>query len=196
MKIVEKINALSDKYNNNFVRRKNGTVLFCPGKIPKAKHMIFKGLTDEELNTYLISEYKNKFPTEYITFLKNYNGVDLFMFKVIVNKFEFASSYLTIYGLPRTKPFNRPVDNEEPFDIRIEDLNRHSKIPDKWLKCGSYKRTDEFEERTDLFIDTENGFVYSCNNKDYNILSKWNNLDECLCEIFENAINLKEEYIY
>ena len=196
MKIINKIDKLIEEYHKNSIIRNNGTVLLRPGKIPKARHILFKGLTDEEINTYLISEYEHNFPKDYETFLKFYNGVDLFFAKVKKGNVEFATSHLTVYGLPRTKPFGRKLDNEEPFDVRIEDTSRNVNIPNIWLKFGSYKRTSAFGERVDLFIDTVDGHVYSCNRNDDKIISQWNSFDECLCEIFDQSLLSKEVYVY
>ena len=196
MKILGIINDLKREYENNTTIRKNNTLLLGAGKIPKARHMLFEGLEQELIDKYLKSNYANKFPEEYIVFLKKYNGANLFNVKIMKNDLEFASGMFTIYGLPRTPPFNRPNDMEEPYDLRVEDLARHSSLPNTWLKCGHYKRTEAFGDRTDLFIDTLTGRVYCCKKNECKILEEWKSLDECLCNIFETMSARKTEYQY
>ena len=185
MRIIALIEELKKKYECNTIVRKNGTMLLGPGKIPKSDHMLYKGLTQDVLDEYLISQYKYKFPSEYVEFLKYTNGATLFSIKIRSGKLEYASSYLTILGLPLTPATSRAVDMEEPFDVRIEDLRRHKKIPKHWLKCGRYKMKREKGNEADLFIDTETNMVFSCRVDDYNIVESWASLDDCLCNIFE-----------
>ena len=196
------LDALKEEHKNNSVVRENGTILLSPGQIPRAEHMLFKPLTDELIDEFLISQYKYSFPREYISFLKYSNGANLCMVRLLhfikkkrkVECIPAASGLFTIYGLPRTQPFGRPTDQEEPFDLRIEDLARHDDIPEYWLKCGSYTRNYDFHKTYDIFIDTQVGNVYSCIKNDNKIVENWKNLDECFCAIYNSFNDRKEEY--
>ena len=144
------VNKLKEEHEKNTLHRANKTFLLNPGKIPKAQHILYEPLTPELIDEYLIQAYKNIVPDQYIQFLRYSNGIDLFMFKILCGKFSFAGSNLTIYGIPRTKPFGRPADMEEPFDIRIEDLRRHDNISDTWLRVGTYRLKYESGGEADL----------------------------------------------
>ncbi len=196
MKFIDIIDNLKKENSNDTLVRNNGTLLLCPGKIPKAKHIIFKGLTDNIIQDELISQYKNNFPKEYIEFLKYSNGIELYMFKIKKEKLEFADVNLAIYGLPLVPPFVRPKDEEEPFDVRIEDLGRHDSIPKTWLKCGDYRKNTDYNERTEIFIDTITEKVYSCSQNSDVIVKSWDSLDECLCDIYNLICTRKSVYEY
>ena len=158
--------------------------------------MLFKPLSDEHIEEYLIKQYNNKFPKDYIEFLKYSNGANLNTVKMKTDKFSFASSLFIIFGLPRTPPFNRPFDMEEPFDMRIEDLARHKELPKTWLKCGTYIRNYNFNIQNDIFIDTKTNKVYACIKNKKDIVDSWDNLDECFCSILDSFANSKLEYEY
>ena len=105
-------------------------------------------------NNNLIKQYKNKFPEEYLYLLEHINGADFHWLRVdMENGDGFAYSLLTIFGLPITPPFARDKDMEEPFDVRIEDLNRTFRTPDSWLKFGQYVYDLLTDEIRDLYID-------------------------------------------
>ena len=128
--------------------RDNGTILLFPGTIPNYRHMLFKPLDDKLIEEFLISQYVHKFPQSYIEFLKYSNGANLCTAKMWHNiqkrRIPTACGLFTIYGLPRTQPYGRAPEMEEPFDMRIEDVGRHDDIPSEWLKCGSYYRNSQY----------------------------------------------------
>ena len=164
MEIFKLIEELKMNYKNDCRIRKNGTILLgSDQKLPLySRHILFEPLTDELINEFLVNEYNYTFPKQYTTFLKYSNGMSLFTAKRKVGKYKVSLSVFTIYGLPRTQPFGRPQDMEEPFDVRVEDLGRHEEIPPQWLKCGSYKKEDdEFDITYDIFIDTVSEHIYS-----------------------------------
>lgn len=194
MLFFDYIETLKEFYKNDVIIRKNGTMLLGIDKIPKCRHMLFNPLTDELITSFLTSEYKGKFPKEYIDFLQYSNGANLYTVKLKTEKFEFAHSMFVIFGLPRTKPFDRPSDMEEPFDLRVEDLGRNNKIPKTWLKCGTYVKNYDFKIQNDIFIDTETNNVYSCIKNQNKIMDTWDNLDSCFCSIFNSIIDSKSEY--
>lgn len=194
MLFFDYIDMLKQSYRDDVIVRSNGTILLGIDKIPKCRHMLFKPLTDEIITSFLTSEYKGTFPKEYIDFLKYSNGANLYTVKLKTEKFEFAHSMFVIFGLPRTKPFGRPSDMEEPFDVRLEDLGRHKKIPNTWLKCGTYIKNYDFAIQNDIFIDTETNRVYSCEKNQNEIADEWDDLDSCFCSIFNSLSNSKSEY--
>ena len=135
---AKRLESLKTEFSGDCITRKNGTLLLCPGKIPKCRHMLFAGLSDKLIKEFLADGYKNKFPEEYRQFLRYTNGANLYTVKVNTsNGLSFAHNLFTLYGLPRTQPFGRPNDMEEPYDIRVEDLGRHKETPQTWLKFGS-----------------------------------------------------------
>ncbi|MBE6664900.1 MAG: hypothetical protein E7603_01585 [Ruminococcaceae bacterium] len=194
MKIFSLLDELKKDHSNHTVIRKNGTLLFNPGKIPKAQHILYQPLTSELIDEYLSKAYKNTLPVQYKQFLGYSNGMDLFMFKIFVAKFAFAGSNITIYGLPRTQPFGRPADMEEPFDIRIEDLRRHANIPDTWLKVGTYRLKYESGGEADMFIDCDSQRVFTTKRDQCGIEEQWDSFDFCLCDLFQRAQNSLPEY--
>lgn len=194
MRIMSLIDDLKKEYRNNAILRRNETLLLNPGKIPKAQHILYKPLPYDLIDEYLVQVYSNTLPTQYIEFLKYSNGLELFMFKILTGKFEFAGSNLTLYGLPRTKPFDRPVDMEEPFDIRVEDLRRHDDIPNTWLRVGTYQLKYELGGEADIYIDCDSQRVFSTKRDKCSIEEQWDSFDICLCDLFYRAQKSHSEY--
>ena len=190
--ILEK---LKEEYADNCIVRKNGTILLGPGKIPKCRHMLFAPLSDAKIKKFLIAEYANHFPEPYIQFLKYTNGANLCMVKMNTSRHSFASSGLTIYGLPMTQPYSRPQDREEPYDVRVEDLGRHESVPNTWLKVGSYyDRSVKPHIMNEIFIDTETDQIHACPKLKADIVANWDSFDDCLCELYQTAIKNPIEY--
>lgn len=183
------IDELKASYENNSIIRENGTVLLGPGKWPEslnARHFVFKELKEEFIKEYLIDSYKLELPELYLEFLRYANGIELFDAKLHYGKVQFAVSMLTIFGLPLAPTSDRSR-GEEPFDIRIEDLAKDESLPDHWLKCGLYGEYEnsDYIGRNGICIDTNTQRVYGCKNEKNEIINEWNNLDECLCSIYE-----------
>lgn len=185
MNFIKILKKLKEEYKDNYTERKNGTLLLGPSTIPKCKHMLFRPLNDELIKEYLILAYENTFPTAYIELLKYSNGANLLSEKIEEEGLVFAHSMLVIFGLPTTPPFQRKKEEEEPFDVRVEDLSRHNNISRKWLKFGTYCKKDDFDHQYDLFVDTKTDIAYSCERKKDLIDEKWTSIDECLCSIYE-----------
>lgn len=198
MKFFKILNALKEEYKENMKVRTNGTILLAPGSAPVARHMLFDPLDDKLIEEYLASQYSYKFPSMYRYFLKYTNGANLCTVRmwhtIKKRRIPTASGLFTIFGLPRTQPFGRPAEMEEPFDVRIEDLRRHKNIPDTWLKCGTYTRNFDFHSRTDIFIDTTDEKIYACIDNQNSIVDSWSNLDECFCSVFHHFDDMKDEY--
>ena len=194
MIFLDLVHDLQQSYKNDMIVEKNGTLLLAPGSVPKARHILYRKLSLDELNECLINNYKNSFPKQYAELLTGFNGMNLFRAKMITEKFEFSSSFLTIFGFPRTPPSKRPPDEDEPFDVRIEDFDSPETIPSAWLRCGRYKTVLGYGGEADIYIDTTDEHVYSCNANTDVVIQKWDDLDECLCSIFEFASKSKTEY--
>ncbi len=198
MKIIEFIEKIKNEYIDDCIIRKNGTLLLQPQNTPKCKHMIFKQLQDEHLDEYIAPYFHEIiFPNDYSSFLKKYNGANLFSIKITSGKFSIAHPMLVLLGLPMTKPFNRPLDMEEPFDIRIENLARHNSIPKDWIKCAIWTEIDNIGKGkpTDIFVESSTNKVYACTKNDQKIIYEWENLDQCFCHIIKSLETLKNEYI-
>lgn len=195
MRIVNKLVELRTSYKSKSIQHDNGAILIEPSDMPKCRHMLFPGLKKDDIDKYLVENYNNPFPHEYAEFLQVFNGANLCSVRIKAKAANtyFAESLLTIYGVPRTKPFNRPADMEEPFDVRIEDLARNKKIPNTWLKCAAYDETPKFD-RVHVFIDTSSGAIYACHKNEFEIIREWDNLDECLCDLFDELSIMPLEY--
>ena len=204
MEFFKILDSLKEQYKDDMTIRKNETILLSPGEVPRAKHMLYKPLEKRIIDSFLVSQYTHRFPRSYLEFLSYSNGADLCTVKMWHNikdkrkrikRIPTACGLFTIFGLPRTQPYGRPPEMEEPFDMRIEDLARHKDIPNEWLKCGTYYRNYDFRaHRTDIFIDTRDEKVYACVKNQKEILESWNNLDECFCSVYHHFDDRKEEY--
>lgn len=195
MQFFKKLDELKLLYSQKSIIRNNGTVLLSPGDIPRSRHMLFRPLAKEYIESYLIEQYNNKFPKDYINFLLFSNGANLFSVKIVTSEFIFSHSLFVIFGLPMTPPLGRPLDMEEPFDVRVESLSMHKDIPKSWLKCGTYTRMYNFDIQTDIFIDTLSQRVYACEKGQNDIINEWSNLDNCFCDIFDSLSDCELEYI-
>ena len=183
MRFIDKCKKLISFYDSDALVRDNGTILLSSDGDLFCRHMLFRGITVELLNS-LIKSYRGILPENYIDFLKFSNGANLCWVKIKVSDdIEFSQSLLNIYGIPTKLPCKY---EEEPFDIRLEDLSRHKKTPKHWLKFGSYILPNDLPcNLRDLFIDVCDFKIYSCIKNQSNIEKTWNNFDECLCELFE-----------
>lgn len=196
MEFIKVLEELKKFYSDKTLIRENGTILLEPGNIPKCRHMLFKPLSDEIIDSYLIADYKNEFPIEYKAFLKYSNGANLYYARLKTDKFCIAHPMLVIFGLPLTPPFGRPLDMEEPYDLRVEDLSRHDDISETWLKCGTYIRANNFKLTYDIFIDTKTKCVISTEKNKNTVIESWESLDQCFCDICTKLLESRYEYKY
>lgn len=198
MKFFKILESVKEQYKDDMIIRDNGTILLMPRVVPRARHMLFKPLDDNLIEEFLISQYVHRFPRTYVEFLKYTNGANLCTTKVWhtikKKRIPTAGVLFTIFGLPRTQPYGRPPEMEEPFDMRIEDLGRHDDIPSAWLKCGTYTRNYDMNSETDIFIDPKDEKVYACIRNQNVIVDSWNNLDDCFCSIYHSFDDMKDEY--
>lgn len=192
---IDEITKIREEHKDNCIIRNNGTILLNPMVIPKCRHMLFKPLDDSIINEFLCDVYEYNIPNEYIEFLKQTNGANLYYVKLKSKKYSFACCQFIMFGLPRTKPFGRPLDMEEPYDIRIEDLSRHKNIPETWLKCGRYIKDCKFDDPIDIFIDTISGAVNSYKKDTDEFVNSWSSLNQCFCEILDSLSMSEIEYL-
>ena len=195
MRFFSILEDLKNEFADNCIVRQNGTILLGPGKIPRYQHMLFKPLSMELIEQNLISQYKKPFPEPYTALLLHTNGANLCTVRIRTPKFCFASNLLTAFGLPLL-PTSMRVENEEPFDVRIEDLGHPSGIPSGWLKCGSYITLDDISQDKAIYIDTSTNRVYGCKRNDHVILDQWDDLDTCFCQIYNHLTERQEEYFF
>jgi hypothetical protein len=198
MEFFKFVTDVKKEYASDSIIRENKTILLAPGKLPKCKYMFFEALSQDLIDDFLVSHFSGiTLPEDYIEVLKTTNGANLFSVKINSGKVSFANSMLVILGLPRTRPFGRPLDMEEPFDIRVENLARHKNIPVHWLKCAIWTQIEDVEKgdnQTDIFIDTITKKVFACRKNQEEILKEWSTLDESLCYIIDSFKELKDEY--
>ena len=195
MHFIDLLADLKEGFATDCLVRKNGTLLLSPGKIPKCRHMLFLPLPDADAET-LISSYKGVFPDEYMKFLRYSNGANLYYARLTAGKVSIAYPMLTLFGLPMTPPAGRPLDMEEPYDLRIEDLSRHRQIPRSWLKCGTCIRNYDFKTIYDLFMDTDTKQLFSTKKNDCTIVEQWATLDDGLCCLLSRLSDSALEYPY
>lgn len=188
MLFIEKCEELIKSYQTDYLIRKNGALLLHTEGRLKARYVFYKGLKEEHINCYLIAAYKKVFPKEYIELLQRFNGADLFSVKIFAGKgISFEYGRLHLFGLPLSAPEHRKLDEEEPFDIRVQDqIDRHKTIPSSWLKIGCYNKELGKDVFHDIFLDTEDGKIYTCEKNKNQIDDTWNDLDACLCDLYDH----------
>lgn len=196
MNFIKKCEKLKEQHLNDMIVQKNGTILLCPGEMPKARHYFFKGLEEQDIQKYLLNQYKWAIPKQYLQLLQYSNGIDLFNVRIIFeNNTVFAESFLTIFGIPLKPYYINFLEEREPYSVWTENLGRHWRIPDWWLKVGMYyEKMGEIS--FDIWIDTKTEKVYICRKLARKVLKEWDNFDECLCSIFDqNKDEMQEYYI-
>lgn len=183
MKFAGRLAELLRNYKNNFAAQRNGTLVLGPSETLYCEHLLFQELSDKDIQMHLVPCWEGDFPTALVELLKIANGAKLFNVHLNCGDFTMTSSMLIILGLPRTPPFRRPKDMEEPFDIRVENL--HNFAPSSWLKFASYIPNFDFHARRNLFVDRHTGKVYACHANEAEVLQEWDSIDQCLCEIYD-----------
>ena len=123
---LEKCENLIAEYKDNCRIQNNGTVLLNPGKMPRSRHALYKGLEQKHIKTFLVDAYENEMPKEYLELIEVFNGLNLFTVKINYKgekgEFSFACPRFMIFGIPRTSSQNRKKDEEEPFDITTVEV--------------------------------------------------------------------------
>ena len=54
----------------------------------------------------------------------------------------------------------------------------------------------DFHIDYDVFIDADNGKVYSCVRNTSTIVDSWETLDDCFCSIYHSFDDMEDEYEY
>ena len=188
MIFLNKIQKLLDEYENCSCAVRDKAFLYgiCSQSPPIANHIVYEPMLECEIMN-LIDDYKRVIPAELLTLYRFMNGADLFWtVRMIGKKARIPICRLSIYGVPLT------CDRMhlEPFNIRIEDLNRPNNTPDSWLKFGSYYSPTVTDIRFDLFVDTESLVVFAVKNgcNVCCIEKSWNSIDCCLCCLLDEQI--------
>ncbi|MBR3975039.1 MAG: hypothetical protein IKJ88_04160 [Clostridia bacterium] len=184
MIFLEKINHLIKSYNSNMYKPMDEAVLYglYDKTPPLAEHIIFNPMPADVMQN-MVNNYKRTFPEQLLTIYRAMNGANLFWSTCLIRDIKIPMSYFSIYAIPLT--YDRR--HIEPFNISIEDLNRPKNTPDSWLKFGSFYKPKNFSDRFDLFVDTDNGCVFSVDHdaEKCDTIESWNTVDECLCYIFD-----------
>lgn len=189
MKFLKKLNGLLNSYGND-CRKENSAVLYGinENSKPLAKHIVFSKMPPE-IMTDMLQRFTQSFPKELLKIYKVTNGANLFFSVRLIGKrnIPIGFSNLSIYGIPLT--YDRT--QIEPYDIRIEDLNRPDSTPNAWLKFGSYSSPDNDDNLYWLFVDTTDGRVHSVarNQTKCMVDSTWKSIDHCLCELFDRLLS-------
>lgn len=186
MIFLEKLHALLDTFDSESCKARDKAMLYgiCDPTPPLAAHIVFSPMPNEVMLD-MIKDYKRTFPKELLMLYRAMNGADLFWSVRFVGKknTRIPISCFSIYGIPLT----HDRKHIEPFNIRIEDLNRPNGIPDNWLKFGSYYSPKNTTDRLDLFVDTDLNRVFAVEhgNADCCVTATWNSVDDCLCSVFD-----------
>ena len=205
MDFLKLLEGIKREHQADTLVRRNGTMILSPGAMPKARHMFFEPLTDEEIQEQLVSQYVNEFPQEYIEILKYTNGCNLYGLKLnymFVKKKKIihdamANFGFTVFGIPRVPAYDRPKDEEEPYDLRVEDMDRPGDlIPETWLAFGCCRMSTAFDDMATIYIDTVTHHVHACVMRKGTHLKEWNSLEECLREIMTMAEAFPKELFY
>ena len=186
MIFLEKLYALLDTFDSASCKVRDQAKLYGVFNFPPplAEHIVFLPMPNE-IMLHMIEDYKRPFPKELLTLYRTMNGADLFWTVRFAGKKKtrIPINLFSIYGVPLT----HDRKHIEPFNIRIEDLNRPDNTPDNWLKFGSYYSSENTTDRLDLFVDTDSNCVFSVKheNTDCCVTAKWNSVDDCLCSVFD-----------
>ena len=188
MNFLIKLNNLLNSFGNDH-RKENTSILYGINENakPLAKHIVYSPMPPEIMKD-LLQRFTLSFPKELLKIYELTNGANLFFSVRLIGKRQIPIAFcnLSIYGIPLT--YDRT--QIEPYDIRIEDLNRPDKTPDTWLKFGSYTAPDNADNQYWLFVDTEDGCVYSVERSKTTctVDATWESIDLCLCELLHNLL--------
>jgi len=177
MQILEKLNALLTE--KDIQVQKNGTRLIG---VPVG-HYLYAPMSIA-MQKELVASYRGAFPEELLQIYGITNGCTLFLTSRKIGRISIPASQLNLYGVPQNQ---NAVDALEPYHIRIEDLGRPGKTPKTWLKFGSYSPVNADHSEWRLFVDTKDKRVYAVDAeaKTCAIESQWENMDICLCDLFD-----------
>jgi hypothetical protein len=197
MKFIEKMEQLCKSYRAEDTQLRGtlylyGVNTFDP-KPPLAEHFVFSPMPKTVMEDF-VDYYAYPVPEQLLTVYRYMNGVNMF-WKVNYfgkKKTRIPIGTFYIYGVP--DPYDpRQI---EPFNIKIENLNRPKNAPEYMLHFASFYRPGDFDTRYNLFVDTQTQAVYSIENgsKHWEVIDTWDSIDDCLCDVFDllSASYLKE----
>ena len=202
MQFFDRLENLKEQYKDDCIVQPHGAVRMHPGVFPNARHTLFKPLTDEIIEEYLVKEYVPPFPEDIKELLKYTNGAHLFGVELkYPNRkpkwsrqkgYSLSGIRLSLLGLPGVPPMMRGLDRLEPADIRVEDIE-HWGFNEKCLKFGFYEPHELGKDRYDLYHSVENSHIWMC-NKDV-VVREWDTMDDCLCGLFDESLDKPLIYI-
>ena len=153
-------------------------------------HQLHAPMTTQMLSE-LEKSYRFDIPAQLLEIYRTANGCFLCAGLMQLGSYRLPTFRLTILGLPTGSAY----EDCQPFNIIIEDGDRPRNIPKTWLKFGSYLELNDetFRGEYDLFVDTADGTVRGFARKQKKVSLKqpdfhWNTIDECLCSLYEQAV--------
>lgn len=161
----------------------------CDKRPDHARHIIYKPMPSAVI-THLQQSYKGIVPVQLLHIYREMNGADLFWTTRYLQraKLHIPTCMLSIYGVPCSDSRM----NIEPFNISVEDLLRPKNTPTSWLKFCSYCEPTDLQGKLDLYVNTEDGQVYSMARESNacDTIHSWTTIDSCLCEIFDKLAEI------
>lgn len=158
-KFINIVSVLEKWENNGKKIITNGARLICPVPHVAAKawlHLIYAGLTDAKI-TELQNKLDKIMPRDYIDFLKNANGINIF------------SDSISIWGLRNS--YIRVGDEAiQPYDVVALNAEKTREMPDSWFLFGSYS-WDGSTMVYDLSKDSSKVYLCECNSA--RVLKEW-----------------------
>lgn len=140
----------------------NGTILICkvPYLAPEAwLHKIYRALDDIEIKELELMIDK-KLPSDYIEFLKQANGINIF------------SDCLSVWGM-RNSYSRKGEDAIQPYNLISLNKELIDEIPVDWLAFGSYS----WDGSIMIFdLSKVSNKVFRCSSDDYEILGEWSSI--------------------
>lgn len=194
MIFLEKVAALAATYPSEKCKVVDNAILYGTSENSSeySDHIIYNPMP-EKIIEYLVNSYRRKIPEQLLVIYRAMNGGDMFWVKRYIKKVNRYIPFcpFSIYGVPLVDARER----NEPFNISIEDLNRHHDTPNSWLKFGAYYEPKCFSKRRDLYVDTNTTVVYAVDHdsSDCTVLKEWLSIDDCLAFVLD--LHTKE-YVY
>ena len=184
MEIVKKLMVLQQQHAGDTTVQRNGTKLLGD----PTRHYVYAPMP-AEVQKELVESYRGEFPKELLAVYETANGFTLFFAARKIGRYSVPVACFDVYGVPTDA---NAVDALQPYHIRVEDLGRPDETPKSWLKFGSYRLPDADRTEWRLFVDTGNSRVYAVDAdvKDCTIAAQWENIDACLCELFDRLQDL------
>lgn len=190
MVFINKLSSLMQESKHDTIVTENGVRLLFPNHgtptPPLAKHYIYPSMP-RTVQQSLLQSYCGSFPDELIEIYNTANGMDLFWERINFEDTDIviAQQKISVFGVPQ----NNDRRQIEPLNIVLEDIDRIGQYPEAWLKFGSASDIsgNQVSSEYDLFVDTKHGSVYMIEKISNVEVGKWQNIDKCLCELFDKS---------